>query len=167
MRNLFPLTLVSTLALGGACIIESADEDDTDTDTDSSGGPVTATMGESESATTSPTSSSGGEGSSGDPSGSSGTSGDDPTGDPGDQVGSCREEPLEQCLDYVGDGYVPEAFPMGCPNTFSEDPCPTEGVVFSCVFFQGDPLESIGRYYSPWSSKGAAQDCDQASGVPL
>lgn len=171
MRKLIRFAVALSLLPGVACIVESSDDDDeTDTETDgaTASGPVTATTSESGTATSSPTSGSGET--SGDTSGDTGDSSsgaDETTSGPGEQVGSCSDEPLTQCLDYTGEGYVPEAFPMGCPNIFSEDPCPTEGVVFSCVFFLGDPLESIGRYYPPWSSAGAAQDCDQASGVPL
>ncbi len=168
MDKLLLLGMTATFGLAMGCVVESTNDDDIETETDSStgGGPGTATSGESESGTTAATSGSGGEGDTGETSASSGSAGDT-TGSPGEQVGSCYDDPLTQCLDYTGSGYVPEAFPMGCPNIFSEDPCPSEGVVFSCLFFADDPLESIGRYYSPWSSKGAAQDCEQASGVPL
>ncbi len=101
---------------------------------------------------------------------------------PAGRHGSCRVRPppaellarlpdagssLTTCFDYVGDMFTPEWVTRACSSgTYSKDPCPTQGLIGSCVTREGKPEAAIIRHYGG-DKTGAAivqKSCEGAAG---
>lgn len=74
---------------------------------------------------------------------------------------------LKVCLEYTGSTWTATEAKARCSvegQVFLEGPCPTDGVVFSCVQMQGQGMEAINRYYG--DAEKAKAVCAQV-GKPL
>lgn len=69
---------------------------------------------------------------------------------------------LKSCLEYVGSVWTKKEVQARCGlegQVFIDGPCPSEGVVFTCVQEAGKPMEAVNRYYAnPEKAKKVCAD---------
>lgn len=84
--------------------------------------------------------------------GGGGGGGDTPK--PAKVVASCDQRTttgsLKTCLEYTGSNWTAKEVQARCSaegQVFIAGPCPTDGLVFSCVQMAGQPMEAVNRYF--------------------
>jgi hypothetical protein len=74
---------------------------------------------------------------------------------------------LKTCLEYTGKVWTAKEVQARCSmegQVFSEGPCPTDGLVYSCVQMPGEGMEAVVRYFG--DAEKAKATCAQI-GKPL